>query len=114
MDFNDLEDYLNDEYGSNLDDYDPDFGDMEADIEVDGDEDYEDIYITITVDTSKYGEEWDDVYGTSAAEDWISDIVQDVQDEYEDYDISGEVADEDGSTLATFELTSSGVDITWK
>jgi hypothetical protein len=114
MDFDDLEDYLNDEYGSNLDDYDSDFGDMEVDIEIDGDEDYEDIYITITVDTSKYGDEWDDVYGTSAAEDWISDIVKDVQDEYEDYDISGEVEDEDGSTLATFKLTSSGVDITWK
>ncbi|MDI3481460.1 MAG: hypothetical protein PWQ97_1115 [Tepidanaerobacteraceae bacterium] len=113
-DFDDLEDELNDEFGDNLDDYSSKFGSMTADITVDGDEDDEEIYITITVDTSDYGDEWDAVRETSYAERWIKDIVNYVLDEYDDYDISGEVVNQNDDTMMTFDVSSSGnVNFDW-
>ncbi|MCR4431617.1 MAG: stalk domain-containing protein [Tepidanaerobacteraceae bacterium] len=107
-DFDDLEDELNDEFGDNLDDYSSKFGSMTADIAVDGDEDDEEIYITITVNTSKYGSEWDAVKETTYAEKWIKDIVNYVLDEYDDYDVSGEVENQSGKTMMSFDVSSSG------
>jgi hypothetical protein len=106
--FDDLEDDLNDMYGENLDDYSSKFGDMTVDISVDGDEDDEEIFITITVDTSDYGDEWDDVKETDDAEEWIEDIVNYVLDRFEDYDVSGEVVNQNDDTMASFDVDSSG------
>jgi len=108
IDFGDLEDELNNQYSDNLDYYSSRFGDMTADISVDGDEDYEEIYITIEVDTSDYGDEWEAVKETTYAEKWIKDIVNYVLDEYEDYDVSGEVVNQTGKTMVDFDVTSSG------
>lgn len=107
-DFDDLEDELNDEFGDNLDDYSSKFGSMTADISIDGDEDDEEIYITITVDTSEYGNEWSAVKETSYAERWIKDIVNYVLDEFDDYDISGEVENQNNRTMVSFDVSSSG------
>ncbi|HHW03243.1 MAG TPA: copper amine oxidase N-terminal domain-containing protein [Thermoanaerobacterales bacterium] len=107
-DFDDLEDDLNDMYGQNLDDYNSDFGDMTADISVEGDENDEEIYITIIVDTSEYGDEWDNVKETDDAEEWIEDIVDYTLDMFEDYDVSGEIINQDGDTMADFDVSSSG------
>lgn len=111
----DLEDDLNDEFGWDLDYYHRDFGDMEVDIFADVDDDWEEIYITIEVDTKKYGDEWDAVAGTSGAEKWIRDILYYAEDEYPDYYIEGEIINTSDKTLATFRISSSGkVTISWK
>jgi regulator of replication initiation timing len=108
VDFDELEDDLNDMYGDNLDDYNDNFGDMTADISIDGDEDDEEVFITIEIDTSEYGDEWEDVKETDDAEEWIEDIVDYVLDYCDDYDVSGEVINQDGDTMASFDVSSSG------
>lgn len=114
VDFDSLEDDLNDEYGDGLDYYSSRFGDMTADITVDGDEDKEEIYITVEVDTSDYGDEWEAVKETTYAEKWIKDIVNYVLDEYDDYDVWGEVVNQNGRTMVDFDVTSSGkVNFDW-
>jgi hypothetical protein len=107
-DFYDLEDSLNDKYGRKLDKYNKRFGDLRADIKVKGNDRNETIDITIEVDTSKYKTEWKDVRETRYAEDWLEDIAIYAQEEYDDYVIYGEVQDEKGKTMATFEMSSSG------
>lgn len=107
-DFIDLEDDLNNEFSANLDYYNSRFGDMTANISVDGDEDNEEIYITIEIDTSDYGDEWEAVKETTYAEKWIKDIVNYVLNEFEDYDVSGEIINQDGDTMADFDVSSSG------
>ncbi|AYO31959.1 copper amine oxidase N-terminal domain-containing protein [Biomaibacter acetigenes] len=108
VDFDELENDLNDIYGYNLDDYNDNFGNMTADISIDGDEDDEEIFITIEIDTSYYGYEWEDVKETDDAEEWIEDIVDYVLDYYDNYDVSGEVINQDGDTMASFDVSSSG------
>jgi len=61
------------------------------------------IYVTVEINTSKYGDEWDAVRDTDAAEEWIEDIVYFILDYVDDYDIIGEIVDEDGDTLMTFD-----------
>ncbi|HHV82174.1 MULTISPECIES: copper amine oxidase N-terminal domain-containing protein [Tepidanaerobacter] len=112
--FADLEDDLNYFYGSNLTKYSKNFGSLKATIEV---EDYDDdeIYITVIVNTSKYGDEWDDVKDTAASDDWLYDIMEYAHGEYKDYIISGHVENSSGKTQATFSCTSSGrMKINWK
>lgn len=113
--YEDLEDDLNYYFGSGLTAYHKDFGKLKADIEVDV-YDYDDeIYITVIVDTSRYSDEWDDVFDTAAAEDWLYDIMDYAYKEYKDYWIEGHVENSKGKTQATFECSSSGrMKIYWK
>lgn len=114
VDFGELEDDLNGMYGDNLDDYNGDFGDMTADISVDGDEGDEEIFITVEIDTDDYGDEWESVKETDDAEAWIEDMVDYTMDYYDDYDVSGEIVNQDDDTMASFYVNSSGeVDIDW-
>lgn len=115
-DFEDLEDDLNYYFGSGLSTYHKNFGNLKADIQVD-EYDYDDeIYITIIVNTSKYGDEWDDVKDTAAADEWLYDIMEYAYDELdEDYAIYGHVEDSKGKTQATFQCSFSGrMTINWK
>ncbi len=111
----DLEEDLNYNYGSGLTTYHKNFGKLKATIEVD-EYDYDDeIYITVIVDTSRYSDEWDDVFDTTAAEDWLYDIMDYAYKEYKDYWIEGHVENSKGKTQATFECSSSGrMKIYWK
>lgn len=114
-DYDELEDDLNYYFGSGLSTYHKDFGKLKADIEVD-EYDYDDeVYITIIVDTSRYGDEWEDVRDTVAADDWLYDIIEYAYDELEDFAIYGHVENSKGKTEATFECSSSGrIKINWK
>lgn len=111
----DLEEDLNYNYGSGLTTYHKNFGKLKATIEVD-EYDYDDeIYITVIVDTSRYSDEWDDVFDTTAAEDWLYDIMDYSRKEYKDYMILGHVENSKGRTQATFECSSSGrMKVNWK
>lgn len=102
IDTDDIEDDLNDIFGADLYDYDRDFGDMEAYFSVEVNESKGRIYVTIEIDTDEYGDEWDDVKDTDAAEDWIWDIVDLILDYTDDYDVYGEIVDEDDNTLMNF------------
>lgn len=113
--YTDLEDDLNDMYGSSLSGYHRDFGKLKADILVDDYDDYDELYITVIVDTSRYSDEWDDVKYTSAAEDWIYDIMDYTYGEYKGYWIEGHVENSKGRTQATFECSSSGrMKVNWE
>ena len=110
-----MEDDLNDMYGSSLSGYHRDFGKLKADILVDDYDDYDELYITVIVDTSRYSDEWDDVKYTSAAEDWIYDIMDYTYGEYKGYWIEGHVENSKGRTQATFECSSSGrMKVNWE
>ena len=109
-----LEDELNDEFGYGLTSYNKDFGKMTVDIIADVDDDYEEIDITLKVDTKNYGKEWDYVAETRGAENWIKDIVSYAQDEYTKYAVYGTIKNSGNKTMATFKATSSGkVTINW-
>jgi len=109
-----LEDDLNDDYGWGLSYYDKYFGKMEVDILAEVDEDWEEIYITIKVDTKNYGEEWDDVAEGSGATKWIKDIVTYSRDEYPDYYVEGVIKNSGNKTMASFKTSSSGkLSIDW-
>lgn len=110
----DLEYNLKKLYGKNLKTYDKAFGSLTADFDVEIDKSNKEINVTITIDTSEYEDEWDDVRRTSAAEEWIEDIVEYIQDEYSKYDIIGAIENHKGREEATFKTTSSGrVKISW-
>jgi hypothetical protein len=110
-----LEEDLNYYYGSGLTSYHKNFGKLKASIEVD-EYDYDDeIYITVIVDTSRYSDEWDDVFDTVAAEDWLYDIMDYAHKEYKNYIVLGHVENSKGKTQATFECSSSGrMKVNWK
>jgi hypothetical protein len=110
VDFDQLEEDLEDYYGYDLDyEYDDDFGSMEAYFTVDGDEDDEEVNVTVYVDYDEYKDEWDAIANTSVGEDWIEDIVDYILDECEDYTIDGEILDDNtDDVLATFGTTRSG------
>ena len=87
---------------------------MTVDIIADVDDDYEEIDITLKVDTKNYGKEWDYVAETRGAENWIKDIVSYAQDEYTKYAVYGTIKNSGNKTMATFKATSSGkVTINW-
>ncbi|HHX23303.1 MAG: stalk domain-containing protein [Tepidanaerobacteraceae bacterium] len=111
----DLEEELNDMFGSGLSGYHKNFGKLKAQIEVDEDSKYEELYITVIVDTSRYSDEWADVRDTAAADDWIYDIAEYAYEEYKGYWIEGHVEDSRGRTQAYFECSSSGrITIDWE
>ncbi|MDD4569971.1 MAG: stalk domain-containing protein [Tepidanaerobacteraceae bacterium] len=114
-DYEDLEDDLNYYYSSGLTSYHKNFGKLKSTIEVD-EYDYDDeIYITVIVDTSRYSDEWDDVFDTTAAEDWLYDIMDYAHKEYKNYIVLGCVENSKGRTQATFECSSSGrMKVYWK
>jgi DNA-binding ferritin-like protein (Dps family) len=94
-DLSDLESTLIDGYDT--------LGDVEIDdITLDGDED--DVDVTIDVDLADFDSEWDDL-SNSDIENFIDDIVSDIQDEYsEDTVVTGEIVDIDsGDTLVEFD-----------
>ena len=93
-DLDDLEDQLNDDYEDYYD------GDLDASIELSGDEDEIDVLIEVDED------EWDDL-STRERENLIENIVDDILEEFEDADVAGTV--EDGSTtLLSFTADSDG------
>ncbi len=112
-DFEALEADLNDMFGSGLNMYDSAFGSMKASIVVDGDDEYEELYITVTVDTARYGTEWDDIKDTDAGDEWLTDIVSYTAKKFKSYYIWGKVKNKSGKTLASFDLTSGRTRITW-
>lgn len=85
-DLGDLEEQLIDDYDS--------IGDVDIDdITLDGDED--DVDVTIEVDLADFDSEWADL-SDSDIEDWIDDLVSDIQDEFsEDTVIDGVIIDID-------------------
>lgn len=86
-----LEDQLNDDY--------EDYQSTDSVIDLSGDED--DLYLEITVDKDV----WNDL-SSSQQRSYVQDIVDDILDEYEDADISGEVYD--STRLVTISVSSSG------
>lgn len=82
-DLDDMEDYLNDEYG--------DWKDMELDFTLSGDEDDE-IEVEIEIDTDEYEDEWEDI-DKDDIEDLVIDIIEDIWDEFDDADVTGEIYD---------------------
>lgn len=115
-DFDELQNDLNEIFGEDLDEsYDDSFGNIVFEFEVDGDEDDEEIKLTISFDYSRYENEWNMIEDTTAAEEWLQDVVDYILRDYDDYDITGEIVDEDDyDTLASFEVDSRGnIDVDW-
>lgn len=96
-----LEDYLDEEYST--------WNDVELGFDVSGDADA--FELTISVDLSEYGDEWEDI-DNSDVEDLLNDIYDYVKDEYPDAEISGKLVDSDSDdTLADFELSDGTLDV---
>jgi len=91
-DIDDLEDQLNDDYG--------DYEDFDWTITLSGDED--DIKVKVDVDE----DDWDDLTSTKQTR-IIQNICDDIADEFEDADITGDVKDS-SRTLESFEVKSNG------
>jgi len=89
-DLSDLEDQL-------ISDYDY-LEDVEIDdISLDGDED--DVDVVINVDLDDYDDEWEDL-DDSDIEDWLYDLVSDIQDEFsDDTVVTGEIIDIDSDDV---------------
>lgn len=67
------------------------------DISLDGDED--DVDVDIEVDLDDYGDEWDEL-DDSDIEDWLEDMVNDIQDELsDDTVVSGKIIDTDSNDV---------------
>lgn len=103
FDINDLEDYLNDEFDE--------LSGLDVSIELDGDEDEVEIYISVEVDNLYEDQEGyeDDV------EDYLSDIFDAIMDydEFQDAEVYGEIEDEDGNVY-DFEFDEDGyLDLSW-
>lgn len=78
----DLEDQLNDDY--------EDWNDLEFDISLSGKS--SDIKVEIEIDLDEYEDEWDKL-SSSKIKSFINNIADDIWDEYEDAEISGEIID---------------------
>jgi len=111
-DLDDLENDLNRRYGSRLDGYDRDFGNLKADIRLRETRYDDEFELTIEVDTSRYDVEWSRVRNTKAVDNWIDDIVKEIQKEYRRSIINGTIKDYKGKTEADFDVSSSG-NISW-
>jgi hypothetical protein len=89
-DLSDLEDQLMSDYDS-LEDVEID------DIRLDGDED--DVDVDIYVDLDEYDSEWEDL-SNSDIEDWLEDLVSDIQDEFsDDTVVNGRIIDNDSDDV---------------
>lgn len=80
----DLEKQLNDDYW--------DWNDMEFDISLSGNK--YDINVEIEIDLEDYEDEWDDLT-TREIKNFISNIADDIWDEFEDAEITGELINSD-------------------
>ncbi|MDI6602354.1 MAG: stalk domain-containing protein [Thermoanaerobacteraceae bacterium] len=99
----DLEYYLDKNLSDDLNWYSSAFGSMSVDFDVTSNKSKERIYITITV-PDEYLDEWEKVYGTKGADNWIDDIIDAAYDYFDDnYEIIGEIDDVDGNTLVEFD-----------
>lgn len=96
-DLDDLEDFLNDEYDE--------YRNIEFDITLGGDED--EIEVEIYVDFDDYDDEWDDLTNTQI-KSYLQNIVNDIEDEFEDAEIEGFIENDDDE-LVSFYITSKGV-----
>lgn len=100
-DLADLEDDLNYDYKNY-------FSDIRLTIELDGDN--KDIVYEVRVDYKEYGEEWDDL-SDSQIKKLMSNIYDDIEDEFPNADIEGYVYTTSSKTkLAQYWRTSSGSD----
>lgn len=100
-DLADLEDDLNYDYKNY-------FSDIRLTIELDGDN--KDIVYEVRVDYKEYGEEWDDL-SNSQIQKLMSNIYDDIEDEFPNADIEGYVYTTSNKTkLAQYWRTSSGSD----
>jgi hypothetical protein len=72
------------------------------DIRLDGDED--DVDVEIDVDLDEYGDDWEDL-DDGDIEDWLDDLVSDIQDEFsDDTVVTGDITDIDSDdVLVKFE-----------
>ncbi|TZE82429.1 stalk domain-containing protein [Calorimonas adulescens] len=99
----DLEYYLDKNLSDDLDWYSSAFGSMKVDFDVTSNKSRERIYITVTV-PGEYLDEWESVYDTKGADNWIDDIIDAAYDYFDDnYEIVGEIVDSDGNTLVNFD-----------
>ena len=90
----DLQKQLNKDYG--------DWNDMEFDITLKGDKDDIDVEIEIDLEKSSYYRDWYKL-SNSTIEKFINYIADDIWDEYEDAEITGEVIDiDEDNTLVKF------------
>jgi hypothetical protein len=106
VDINDNDDTGLDDLEDDLNYYYESYEDIEFYIYLSGDED--DIEVEIEVDLDDYGDEWD-YLSDSDIEDYLQDICDDILDEYEDADITGNIIDTDeDEELVYFEINSSG------
>ncbi|MGI6777204.1 MAG: hypothetical protein ACOX7R_04030 [Acetivibrionales bacterium] len=100
MDIKDLEDELNDDYGS--------YRKIKFSIRLSGDE--EEVTVKISVDLKKYDDEWNSLT-RSRKLSYLQDICDDILEEYEDADIEGYIRDSSKSgtyKLLSFETNSRG------
>ena len=97
-DLDDLEDDLNDDYGS--------YKDAKFDIELSGSESK--IKVEIFIDLNKYDDEWA-ALSEVKIEDYIEDIVDDIESQFEDATISGYIEDSYyDDELVSFTVKSNG------
>lgn len=90
----DLQKQLDKDYG--------DWSDLEFDITLKGDEDEIDVEIEIDLGKGSYYREWNQLSATKI-ERFINSIADDIWDEYEDAEITGEVIDiDEDETLVVF------------
>lgn len=99
MDLDDMEDYLNDEYGySNK---------IEYDIDLSGTKDK--MQVRIYVDLYDYSTKWDALTSTQK-KTYLQDIVDDILEEYEDATITGFIEDIDEDVkLLSFTVSTKGI-----
>lgn len=89
----DLEKQLNKDYG--------DWNDVEFDITLKGDEDDIDVEIEVDLSDSTNKKAWNSLTASEIRK-LVNYIADDIWDEYDDADISGEVTDDDGEELVSF------------
>ncbi len=92
-DLSDLEDELDENYDTYLEDDDID--DLSIELEYDEDDD---IIFYVYIDYDRYEDEWEDL-SDSEIRSFMSHIYADIEDEYDDEDIVGYIYDEDDDDL---------------
>ncbi|TJX12923.1 hypothetical protein E9840_11540 [Tissierella creatinini] len=98
MDLDEMEDFLNEEY--------EEYKNVEFSIRLKGDED--DVDIQISVDLDDFYEEWDNL-STTQIKSYISSIVNDYLDEFDDADVEGFIEDSSmDEELVSFYVNSKG------
>ena len=92
----DLEDALNDDYG--------DFRGADWDISLSGDED--EIEVEIALDFDEYEDELDE----SDFEDLVQKVVEDIWDEFDDADVTGEIVDSSNNDKKEYDFDGDASD----